>query len=288
MQELYIVLKTGCTEFRAETLCKLKALLDRNGYEDQLIVQTQGLLINPDIPNRVDLIQHAIVRAGVNLLMTSGIEVKYELAYARPTVLNDMISAINEKIEGWEDFESLFDIVSDDSAYSLATLIATVMGDNQPTQYMDLIVHVQTRTYNAIKSYLQYRIKKAADEGEIKRIPVRIVKLLQLYGIRHGTNKIAEYFGQYGMDASDADMMRHIDYVFEPEIPAPYYHNISVAIVGLIIRRSEYYSDAYNLIEYYTNQLVESDGLKDVIAVSKQTNDILKGLYDEVEKDEEA
>lgn len=288
MQELYIVLTTGCTEFRAETLCKLKLLLDKNGYEDQLIVQTEGLLINYDIPNRVDLLQQAIIRAGVNLLMASGIEVNYDLAYARPTVLHSMIEAINEKIDTWEDFESLFDIVSDDSAYSLATLIATVMGDNQSTQYMDLITRVQERTYTNIRDYLQYRINKAADEGEIDRIPVRIVKLLQLYGTRHSTNRVAEHYSQYGMSGSDADVMRHIDYEFEPEIPAPYYHNIAVAIVGLIIRQAQYYSDAYDLIEKYTSQLVESDGLKDVIAVSKQANDILKGLYEEVEKDEEA
>jgi hypothetical protein len=288
MQELYIVLTTGCTEFRAETLCKLKVLLDENGYEDQLIVQTEGLLINTDIPNRVELIQQAIVRAGVNLLMNAGIEVNYDLAYARPTVLHNMIKAINEQIDSWEDFEALFDIMGDDSAYSLATLIATVSGDNRPTEYMDLIVRVQERTYDNIRAFLQYRITKAADEGEIPRIPVRIVKLLQLYGTRHATNKVAEYYSQFGMDGSDADIMRHIDYEFEPEIPAPYYHSIAASIAGLIIRQCQYYSDAYELIEKYTSLLVESNGLKDAIAVSKQANDILKGLYEEVEKDEEA
>lgn len=288
MQELYYVLTLGCTELRAETLCKLKALLDSNGYEDQLIVQTEGLLINEDIPNRVDLLQQAIVRAGVNLMMNAGVELDYDLAYARPTVLHDMVKAIHEKIDSWDDFEALFDIVSDESAYSLATLIATVMGDNTPTNYTDLIVRVQDRTYQHLKDFLQYRIKKAADSGDIVRIPVRVVKLLQLYGTRYATNRVAEYFSQYGMDGSDADIMRHIDYEFEPEIPAPYYTNIAVAIVGLIIRQSQYYSDAYNLIEKYTSMLVETDGLKDIIAVSKQVNDILKGMYDEVEKDEEA
>lgn len=288
MDELYQALITGCSERRAKSLCMLKGLLDRHGYEDMLIVHLDWLVINVDEPDRVSRMQTVIVRAGVALLRENGIEVDYDAVFAQPRTLYNILHAINEKIDEWEDYESLLEIITDGGGWELATVIANVTGDLKPTRYLDVFVRIQDRVYTAIKTWLEYKIKKASDsDEEITRIPQRIVKLVKLYVERFPTNKIAEIFTTAGIDVSDADMMRQVDYEFEPEMPKPYYHNIAVAIVGFIIRANPYYKESYPLIEQYAAQLVEPDGVKDLIQVSREVNEILQLLHSEVDKDEE-
>lgn len=288
MDELYQVLTTGCSERRAKILFKMKTFLDKYGYEDMLIIHLDYLMINPDIPDRAEKMQTVIVKTGCALLMENGIEVNYDTVYAQPSILYNMMVAINEKIDEWEDYESLLEIMTDGAGYELATVIANIMGDMQPTKYLDAIVRVQDRVYTTIKNFLEAKIRKEADGEDIVRIPQRIVELVKLYVERFPTNKVAEIFTTTGIDMPDADMMRLVDYEFEPAMPKPYYHNIAVAIVGFIIRATPYYNESYPLIEQYAAQLVEPDGVKDMISVCREVNEILELLHSEVDKDEEA
>lgn len=287
MDELYQVLLTGCSERRAKILCTIKDVLDKYGYEDMLIIHLDYLVVNPDVADCTDKIQSVIVKTGCALLMESGIEVNYDVVYASPSVLYNMLIAINEKIDEWEDYESLLEILTDGAAYELATVIANITGDMQPTKYLDAIVRVQDRVFATIKNYLEARIREEADDAGIVRIPQRIVELVKLYVERFPTNRVAEIFTSAGIDVPDADMMRMVDYEFEPTIPKPYYHNIAVAVVGFIIRANPYYDESYPLIEQYAAQLVEPDGVKDMLAVCREANAILELLHSEVGKDEE-
>lgn len=287
MDELYQVLVTGCSEQRAKSLCKIKSYLDTKGYEDMLIIHLDWLVINPEVPDRVNKIQNVIVQTGCALLVENGIEVDYQAVFAQPRTLFNIMVAINDKIDEWEDYESLLEIMTDGAAYELATVIAYVVGDKQPTRYLDVIVRVQDRVYTTIQQYLEYKIREAQDGVDIVRIPQRIVDLVKAYTVRFPTNKVAEIFTTAGIDVPDADIMRQIDYEFEPGIPKPYYHNIAVAVVGLIVRGNQYYTESYPLIERYAAQLVESDGVKDMLSVCREANEILQLLHDEVDTNNE-
>lgn len=288
MDELYQVLITGCSERRAKILCKIKDFLDKQGYEDMLIIHLDYLTVNPDMPDRVEKMQTVIVKAGCALLMENGIEVNYDTVYAQPSILYNIMIVINQKIDEWEDYESLLEIMTDGAGYELATVIANITGDLQPTKYMDAIIRVQDRVYTTIKNFLEAKIREAEDGEDIVRIPQRIVELVKLYVERFPTNKVAEIFITSGIDVPDADMMRMVDYEYEPAMPKPYYHNIAVSIVGFIIRATPYYKESYPMIEQYAAQLVEPDGVKDMLTVCREVNEILELLHGEVDKDEEA
>lgn len=288
MDELYRILITGCSERRAEVLCKLKTFLDGQGYEDMLIIHLDCLVANPDVPDCVSRMENVIVNAGVSMLMESGIEVNYDAVFSQPSILHDMLIGIHEKIEDWDDPESLLGIITDGAGYDLATVIATIMGDLNPSRYLDVLIRVQDRVYSTIKAYLEARLRELADSEEIQRIPRRTVSLIKLFVERFPTNQVAELFTTSGIDLSDDGIMRQIDYEWEPTIPKPYYHNMAVSIVGMIIRTHPYYKEGYSFIEQYAAQLVEPDGVKDMLAVCREANDILKLLHSEVDKDEEA
>lgn len=286
MQSVYQRLHNSCTELRANTLNDIYEFLLRQGYENKLFATLEPLLYNDDDPDPDTAIQHIIIRCGCQFLEEAGIEADLTVAYNSPVALYHTLTSINETIELWEDYEGLLDAFQSDTAYDLATIIAIVSGDAKPTQYMDLIIRVQDRVFSTIRKYLEYRIQENADQNPPERIPSKIIDLVRLYIKRFTGNRVADMIHNIGIYVPDEQVMRSIDYEYEPAMPAPYQHQIAVCAAGLIIRRAQYLSEAYPLIEHYVQQLTDTNAASDIIKISKETNSILESLYKEVENEE--
>lgn len=286
MQTIKQRLVDSCTEIRAEYLNNLYEFLLRQGYEDKLIVTLEPLLYNDDNPEPDIAIQRIIVHCSCQFLEEAGIEVDAQVAYNNPMALYNMLSSINETIELWEDYEGLLELFQSNTAYDLAAIISLVSGELKPTQYIDLIVRVQDRVFDTIRKYLEYRIQETSDEIPNERIPSKILDLVKLYVTRFSDNRVAALYQTAGISCSDEQIMQQIDYEYEPNMPAHYQHQIAVCAVGLIIRKAQYYTEAYALIEQYVHLLTDTNAAKDIISISKEADSILEMLYKEVENEE--
>lgn len=286
MQTIKQRLVDSCTEIRAEYLNNLYEFLLRQGYEDKLIVTLEPLLYNDDNPEPDIAIQRIIVHCSCQFLEEAGIEVDAQVAYNNPMALYNMLSSINETIELWEDYEGLLELFQSNTAYDLAAIISLVSGELKPTQYIDLIVRVQDRVFDTIRKYLEYRIQETSDEIPNERIPSKILDLVKLYVTRFSDNRVAAFYQTAGISCSDEQIMQQIDYEYESNMPAHYQHQIAVCAVGLIIRKAQYYTEAYALIEQYVHLLTDTNAAKDIISISKEADSILEMLYKEVENEE--
>lgn len=283
MSDLYTALCTGRTEHRAELVCAINDLLVEGGYEDMLAARLTGMIIDPEIDGRVDKIESTIIQCGCNRMQEAGIWVNFDDVYRQPDILLTMIKTIFHTIDNWEDYESLLDMISTETAYGLSTVIATVSGTLTPSVYMDVIVMVEDRFYETLIAYVNQKVKLQYDE-EPERLNRRIVDLVREFCKRCPTNPVAANYVACGLDADDSYIMSQIDYEYEELAPQQYYKNLSESIAGLVVRKAEFYSDAYDLINDYAELLVESDEPRDILAVCKAANALIKDIYTTVEK----
>lgn len=285
MEELYQVLQWYRTEDRAATICKIKSVLDNNGFLDMFIITINGLLVSED-PGKAEKIEAIIVQAGCNHLLEAGIEVDYDQVIKMPIILLEILNAIEGEMDSWEDYESLYDMIATESVYGLCNLIATVNGNMEIARYFDVIQNVEERVYETIISYVNYRMSKVEDD-EPQRMSGKRIRLIREFCKRYPQNVLASIYVSAGVDYSDDTLLSRIDYEYEEQAPQNFYNNIADCIVGLVIRRADYYVDGYEHIAVYAELLIESDSAKDVLAVSRLTADKLKSIYDKVESDEQ-
>ncbi|WP_438565535.1 hypothetical protein [Clostridium sp.] len=284
MSDLYDALCTERTQHRAEIICSLHDLLEDEGYVDMFACRLPQYIYDRDIIGRIDKIEAIIIQAGCNHLRDAGIEVVYDDVHRQPDILLEMITTIFITIDNWEDYESLIDMISSESAFGLSTVIAVVSGTLEPSKYMDVITSVEDRVYKMLINYVNHKMKTEGDDNP-ERMDKKIVDLIREFCKRCPTNPVAVAYTISGIEVADEAIMSTIDYEYEELAPQQYYKNISEAIVGLIVRREAFYTDGYDLICKYADLLIESDEPRDNLAICKAANMLLKDIYNYVEKE---
>ena len=260
---------------RAKAFIGMADVLIEAGFENRF-VEVYGLISGSDSSAEiVEKLEEVIVQCAFNFFQRTGIIINIDNIYKKPVEANEIIQALIDGFDDFEDKDSLLMYLTDGEPANIQLGNACGFLYAKPAcNFHDIIDDVLGPTVKAIVSVLNKNIEEHVNIDEVT--DKLIVKYLTLYP----NSVLAPFYNEYGYRKPLNEILSHININPSEHTPDEYLDILTTAIAGVAISESSTYGEAYARIDYLTSTLLDDSMEFYVGKVWSITDKKLKVIYE--------